>query len=160
MPFFFLVPSEQCPWKLLLQLQPFLLIALRSSAVSVWFRMVLPRPEQWEWQLWLITPSRWNLPCSKGWKISVSNLLTLPFVPALQPHFGSAPVPELAQLYLFKKALQVCSSVPTLRILLYLHEMYVEYFYAAAAALFPFMQGLEQKWEAGLKDWPNLTEGW
>lgn len=90
MPYIFLVPSDQCPWKLLLQLQLFLL-ALRSSAVTAWFRMVLPRPEQQEWQVWLIPPSRQNLPCSKGWKISVSHLLRLPFVAALQPRRGSAP---------------------------------------------------------------------
>lgn len=112
MPYIFLIPSEQCPWKLLLQLQLFLLLALRSSAGSVWFRMVLPRPEQWEWQVdWLMTPSRWNLPCSKGWKISVSNLLTLPFVPVLQPGCGSAPVPEHEKALLPKCPHWECFSI-------------------------------------------------
>lgn len=30
MPYIFLVPSEECPWKLLLQLQPFLLLAWKE----------------------------------------------------------------------------------------------------------------------------------
>lgn len=90
--YIFLVPSEQCPWKLLLELQQLLLLTLSSSAVSVLpFGIVLPSPEQQEWQFWWTAPSRWNPPCSKEWKISYSNLLTLPFVPVLQLCCWSAP---------------------------------------------------------------------
>jgi len=41
------VPSEQCPWQLLLELRQLLLLTLSSSAVSVLsFGVVLPGPEQ------------------------------------------------------------------------------------------------------------------
>lgn len=153
MPYIFLVPSEHltsfwtlCPWKLLLQLQLFLLLALRSSAVSGWFRVVLPRPEQWEWQVWLIPPSRQNLPCSKGWKISVSNLPMLPFVPTLHPHCGSAPCARAGTIVPSQESF--AGVLLTLGTLLYLHEMFVE-FLSSSAAVFSFVQGLEQKWEVG-----------
>lgn len=91
MPYIFLVPSEQGPWKLLLQPQLFLLLALRSSAVSGSGCCCPDQSNGRGRSDWIMAPSRWNLPCSKGWKINVSNLLTLPFVPVLQPHCGSAP---------------------------------------------------------------------
>lgn len=151
MPYIFLVPSDQCPWKLLLQLQLFLL-ALRSSAVTAWFRMVLPRPEQQEWQVWLIPPSRQNLPCSKGWKIlfgcllwqRCSHAVGLPraragtIVPSqesfagvlLSAHTGNASLSPWNGCWI---CLCFC------------------------CCLVPLRAGLEQKWEAELKVRPSLT---
>lgn len=159
MSYIMLVPSEQCPWELLLELRQLLLLTLSSSAVSVLlFGIVLPRRERWEWQFWLTTPSRWNLPCSEGWKISFSNVLTLPFVPALQLRCWSAPCARACMNVPFQENfvdgflsahIGEYSSTCT--------KCLLELFYAAAA-LFPLVQGLKQKWEPWLKDWPSIKD--
>lgn len=117
--------------------------------------MVLPRPEPREWQFWWTAPSRRNLPYSEGWKISSSNLLTLPFVPALQLSHWSAPCVRACMKSAFSRK---CCSCPHWAMLLYLQEMFIGIVCCCCCLIFPLVQGLKQKWEPWLKDWPKIKD--
>lgn len=66
----------------------------------------------------------------------------LPFVPVLQPHCGSAACARAGTIVPNQESF--AGVLLTLGTLLYLHEMFVE-FLSSAAAVFSFVQGLEQK---------------